>query len=318
MARGARRSLIVVAGLACALGVVGAAASAPVAGRRVVLADPDRELRTAMEQALAPWHLEIVIGGEAPRAPEAAQHQADAATARFVVWREANELVVYDRALGSTERRASLGRALDPLAAAAAALTIKTMMRLPPPDDAEPVAPPAVTAEPRPALRLQAGLATRIASGDATLSVRIAGAVAVRPWAGAAWRFGLAADRGTATSVSRASFKGEWSDWAVLAIASWSYDRDTWELEPLAGVGLRRATLDGSEMSTPRTEATTLAAVRAGITVRRRVGRWSFGVAGALDAVFGTPTYTKTGAPAEIFQVPDAAVELGAAITAEL
>jgi hypothetical protein len=296
------------------------ALAAPAARARVVLADADPELRHAMEQALAPWHLEIVIDGAAPGDAEAAQQRADADTARFVVWREAEQLVVFDRELGTLERRDSRAGALDPVAAAAAALTIKTSMRLPPPPDAAPTpGPPEAVTAPGLAVRIEAGLATRLARSDVTeVSVRVEGGVAIRPWAARGWGFGLAAEAGTATSVSRASFKGTWQDWAVLGLVSWRYPRAGWEIEPQVGLGVRLSTLDGREANAARTETDSLLTARGGLDVRWRTGRWAVGAHAAIDASFSTPTYHRADTPAEVFQVPALAVALGARLAIEL
>jgi hypothetical protein len=278
-----------------------------------------------MVQALAPWRLEVVIEGPAPADASMAQERADADTARFVVWREGAQLVVYDRELGSIERRDSRAGVLDPPTAAAAALTIKTMMRLPPPPDAAPLPPPdaappvAAVAEAGIDLRFQAGIATRIARSDETdVSTRFGGVVAIRPWPSAGVRFGVGGDGGTATSVSRASFKGTWSDWAAFGFVSWTYALGAWELEPHAGFGIRRSTLDGAEMGTPRTETTTLSTARGGVWVRWRYSRVSVGVALDVDETFGTLTYTKNVGAAEVFQVPGSAAELGALAAVDL
>jgi hypothetical protein len=249
-----------------------------------------------------------------------AQVRADRDTARFVVWRNGGELVVYDRELGSIERRDTHAGVLDAPAAAAAALTIKTMMRLPPPPELAPELAPSLAAlAPGPDVRLQVGLATRLARGDTTaFSTRIAGGVAVRPWGTAGWRFGVVAEGGTATDVARAGFKGTWRDWAALGVVSWSHVRAAWEIEPHAAAGVRRAALEGSEPNALRTEVTTLPAVRAGLALRWRARRWSLGAQLALDASFGTPTYTKTGASAEIFRMPDVGISLGAVLAVDL
>jgi hypothetical protein len=295
------------------------AQGAPRPQQRVVLADPDPELRHAMEQALAPWHLEVIVDGPPPADAAAADQRAAADTARFVVWREGDQLIAYDRDLASSERRASRAGTLDPPAAAAAALTIKTMMRLPPPPDE--TAPPRSIAVPAPgiAARIQAGLATRIARSDTTaVSVRFGGAVQLRPWGTAGWGFGVGGDGGTSTAVSRASFKGTWREWSLLGMISWSYARGALAIEPHAGAGARRSTLDGAEANAARRETATLATVRGGVWVCWRSARWAFGVALDADETFGAPTYSKTGAPAEVFQVPDAAIELGAVISVDL
>lgn len=296
------------------------AISAPAPRHRVVLADPDPELRHAMEQSLAPWHLEVVIDGGPPASAALAQERADGDTARFVVWRDSGQLVVYDRELGSTEKRTSRAGVLDPATAAAAALTIKTMMRLPPPPtEPDPSGSPAATAASGPEIRIQAGIATRIAHGSETdVSARFGGAAVIRPWASAGWRFGLAGDGGTSTSVSQASFKGTWSDWAVLGVASWTYVREAWEFEPHVGAGVRRSTLDGTEKDAARSESATLPTVRGGVWVRWRIARWTLGAALEVDGSFGTPTYSKTDSPAVIFQVPGVGVELGAVAAVDL
>lgn len=297
----------------------GAARGAPLAQHRVVLADPDPELRHAMEQALAPYHLQVVIEGPAPTDAPIAAQRADADTARFVVWRDGAELVVYDRELGSTERRASQAGVLDPPTAAAAALTIKTMMRLPPPPPPDEPAPPPAAAEAGIEIRVQAQIASRIARGDdASASARYGGALAIRPWPGSGWRFGVAADTGGAIDVDRASFKGTWSEWAALGLISWTYAHGAWELEPQAGFGVRRSTLDGAEMSTLRRETAALATARAGVVARFRLARFTVGATLAADTVFGTPTYTKSNSPAAVFQVPGGGIELGGVIAIDL
>jgi hypothetical protein len=296
-----------------------AARAAPLARQRVVLADPDPELRHAMKQALAPWRLEIVFEGPAPTDASLARERADADTARFVVWRDGAELVVYDRELESLERRESQAGVLDPPTAAAAALTIKTMMRLPPPPPPE-EPPPAPAPTPSGIeIRLQAQLATRIArGGDADTSMRAGGVLALRPWQDAGWRFGVGGDGGTGTAVDRASFKGTWRDWSALGFVSWTYTRGPWELEPHGGVGIRRSTLDGAEMGTPRTEAATLTTARGGVWGRWRYLRITLGIALDADETFGTPTYTKNIGAAQIFQVPATGFELGAVIGLDL
>ena len=319
----------VLASVVAALGAPERALAAPRPRQRVVLADPDPELRHAMDQALAPYHLAVVIEGTAPADAASAQDRADGDTARFVVWRDGAQLVVYDRELGTTERRASQAGVLDAPAAAAAALTIKTMMRLPPPptepigaaaEPAEPAEPPVPATASGVALRVQAGLATRIArGGDATASVRLGGAVAVQPSRGLALRLGVAADGGSATDVDRASFKGTWRDWAVLGFVSWSFGRGAWQIEPHADLGVRLSVLDGDEMKTPRSETATLLALRGGAWLRWRYARFTVGAAISVDEVFGTPTYTKTdNGAAEVFQVPGGAIELGGVIAIDL
>jgi hypothetical protein len=315
----------VLVAVVAALGVPGPALAAPRPRQRVVLADPDPELRHAMDQALAPYHLAVVIEGTAPVDAASAQERADGDTARFVVWRDGAELVVYDRELGTTERRASQAGVLDAPAAAAAALTIKTMMRLPPPPIEPTDAAPQPAEAPVPAtpsgvaLRVQAGIATRIAHGDDTMaSARLGAAVALQPSRSLELRLGVAADGGSATDVDRAGFKGTWRDWAVLGFVSWSFGRGAWQIEPHADLGVRLSVLDGDEMKTPRSETATLLTLRGGAWLRWRYARFTVGAAISVDEVFGTPTYTKSDTPAEVFQVPGGGVELGGVIAIDL
>jgi hypothetical protein len=322
VARAALLCLLFVGWLATAAGASPVAGPAPVARQRVVLADPDPELRHAMEQVLAPWHLEVVIEGPPPTDAAMAEQRAVADTARFVVWRDGEQLVVYDRELAFTERRDSRSGTLDPPTAAAAALTIKTMMRLPPPPPPAEVPPPAPSApgdEPGIELRLQAGVASRIpGGGDIGMTARFGGAVEIRPWSLWGWRIGVTGDAGASTAVQRASFNGTWREWSVLGTMSWTFALDAWEIEAHAGGGIRRSTLAGTEMDTPRDESDTLACARGGAAIRRRVSRWTLGAVLDIDRSFGTPTYSKAVGAAEIFQVPAAAVQAGLAVAVDL
>jgi len=297
----------------------------PIASR-VVLADPDPELARALTTALAPWHLEVVVDANTPADDNQAQARADAGAARFVVWRNHRDLVVFDREVGIAEHRDAPDGPLDAVSAAAAALTVKTLMRLPPPPDETPPAPPpgdgtavvATTETPAaPEVRVQAGAATRIARGsDTDVSARFAGAVLVRLFD--AWHFGVTGDLGTRSDVDRAGFKGTWNDWAVLGVASWTAALGSWELEPHLAFGVARSTLAGEEMGLARSEGATLAVARAGLWVRYRYDMWTIGGTFDLERGFGTPTYTRTNTNVEIFQVPSMGVSLGLILAADL
>jgi len=144
------------------------------------------------------------------------------------------------------------------------------------------------------------------------------GAAAIRPWLTSGWRFGIAASGGTSPGVEHAGFKGTWSEWAALGVVSWTYEHGDWELEPHAGAGIRGSTLDGVEAAAPRRETAAVPTIGGGLAVRWRLARWTFGGTIDIDGSFGTPTYSKTGSPAEIFQVPNVGVELGGLIALEL
>jgi hypothetical protein len=301
--------------------VLAATASAePTA--RVVLVDPDPELQRAVATALAPWRLELIVD-PTPVDAGTVSERADAQSARFVVWREGSDLIVFDRDRGEAEHREASTGALDPVAAAAAALTVKTLMRLPPepPPEPEPEPPVVLPVEPPggPEVRVQAGFITRIARGSETdLGARFVGAALVRPWADAGWRFGLAGDVGTTATIQQSGFKGSWSDWAVLAVASWTHLRGTIEIEPYLAAGITRSTFVGDEMMIARDESELLAAVRGGVWVRWRRGMWSLGGVAGVDAVPGTPTYTKTNNDSLIYEVPSFGAVIGIVIAADL
>jgi hypothetical protein len=136
-------------------------------------------------------------------------------------------------------------------------------------------------------------------------------------------RLGIAGDLGTSSTVDQAGFKGTWSDWGVLALASWSVSVGSLELAPLLGAGVERVQLDGEIGMAPRTEAATLPVLRAGVTVRWPLGRWSVGASLSADLVVDTPTYTKDvgmgmGSKPTVFEVPGFAALLGVFAAADL
>jgi hypothetical protein len=298
-------------------------ATASAGPARVVLADPDPALRKALVSSLRPWRIEIVIDSDAPTDDASAGTHADAHTARFVVWRDRDELVVFDRESNHSERRASRAGALDDLGAAAAALSVKTMLRLPPepPPDIvidvphPPVAPPVVEDDGT-ELRFDAGAGGRGEYGlDGNLALRFLVAAAVRPWRDATWRFGVAGDFGAAAAtVDQAGFHGTWSHWGVVATASWAHPAGAFELAPWLGVGVERSLTRGVESGTSRSEEDVLPAVRAGLGVRRGY----IGVVLTLEGLVTTHTYTRLDGPAQVFEIPPIAASLSFILTADV
>lgn len=301
--------------IAIAVTATGNARAAP-AQHRVVLADPDPELLLAVRSTLAPWKLEVIVDEPPPADEDEARARAESLRARFVVWRRDGALVVFDRDRDAAEERESAAGPLDPVDAAGAALTVKTLMRLPPPPPEE--APIAPAAAPGPELRGQAELATRIARGSTTeVGGRLVAAVLVRPLPQLEWRLGLAGDLGSPASIHRAGFKGTWTDWAVLALTSWTFHHRALEIEPQLGAGLMRSSLEGADMSSSRHEHAAVVVLRAGVAARRRFGRWTLGGALGLDRNVGTPTYTRLGSSAKVFQVPAFAASIGVLAAAD-
>lgn len=297
--------------------MIGVAIAEP-ASPRVVLVDPDPELRSAMTKALRPWKLEVVAD-PTPVDEAGAAARADARSARFVVWRHQGDLLVFDRERGEVARRGVQEGALDPVAAASAALTVKTLMRLPVPEEDR---SPVTVVEPGPGseIRVQAGLATRIARGSETaFGGRVAGAALVRPITDSGWRFGVLGDLGTQDQIKRAGFDGTWSDWALFVVASWTHARGRLEIEPFLAAGIARSTFQGAdEMGGPRDERETLPALRTGSWVRWRLGMWTVGGGLNVDAYPGTPTYTKQNNRQVIYEVPSFGVSFGIVIAADL
>ncbi len=280
---------------------------------RVLVADPDPELVRAINTSLAPWKIIVIAEPDVP--DEAHAHaRADAVNAQFIVWRERDELVVFDREQGTSERRAASAGAFDPVSAAAAALTVKTLLRLPPEpvEDSGPIGvvtgPVAPVPASGPELRLQVGVGARVARGSQTdLGGRALIAALVRPTSTLGLRLGIAGDLNTSSDISKAGFKGTWSDWAVLAVGSWSWSVGQFEIGPTLGAGVSRSRLDGDLAMVQRTETATLPVVRGGVSVRRPLGAWSIGASIDADILLGTPTYTKDtgmGATTTLFEVP--------------
>ena len=286
---------------------------------RVLLADPDPELHRAIKAALAPWKLEVVIDANAPI--DAPQTVADA---RFVVWRRNGELVVYDRDRAEAQTRDAPDGPLDPASAAAAALTVKTLMRLPPPDavaDATPsdqpseIAAPVTTDDSGAELRVQGGLGTRV--NGVGLGARANVAAFLKP-GGLPLRIGIEGEVGSGIDLKEGNFRGTYRDWSVIALASWTLPIGKWEIEPYVGAGVLRTLLDGDEGMMERHERETLPGVRGGAFVRLRAGRLSVGGSASFDATLGTRAYTRTGSGSQFFEVPPFALSLGVFAAADL
>ncbi len=300
-------------------------ASAAGPGARVVLVDPDPELRRAMTTALRPWKLEVIVD-TTPVDEAGAAARADALNARFVVWRRGKDLVVFDRERGDTQHREVAEGALDPVDAASAALTVKTLMRLPPPPEDQPEQPAVPAAEEGSELRVQATAATRLAFGsDTVIGGRLQGAVMVRPLASFGVRLGLLGDIGSSDKFKRASFEGTWFDWSVLVIAGWTtMPRERLEVEPFVAGGLTRSRVRGSEDNMGMgglvlDERDTLPAIRAGSWVRYRLAdMWTVGASVAVDLVPGTPTYTRPMNGRVLYEVPGFGLSLGVTVAVDL
>ena len=143
----------------------------------------------------------------------------------------------------------------------------------------------------------------------------------MRPTPALGLRLGLAGDLTTASDVERFGFKGTWSDWAVVAVATWSWSVGRFELGPTLGVGMSRSHLDGEIGMVPRAESATLPVLRGGFSVRWPFGAWSIGASLDAEIALGTPTYTKDqgmGNPTSLFEVPGFSAVAGVFAAADL
>ncbi len=304
------------------------ASAAPPA--RVLVADPDPELVSAINTSLAPWKIIVIAEPSVP--DEAHAHaRADAVDAQFIIWRDHTELVVFDREHGTSERRAASAGAFDPVSAAAAALTVKTLLRLPPLPETQdgslgvitgPVAPAPPAMASGPELRIQVGVGARVARGSQTdLGGRALLAVLVRPTPALGLRLGIAGELNTSSDISKAGFRGTWSDWAVLAVGTWSWSSGQLELGPTLGAGVSRSHFEGDLAMTRQTESATLPLFRGGVSVRWPLGAWSIGALLDAEWVLGTPTYTREtgmGSTTTLFEVPGFSAVVGIFVAADL
>ncbi|HEY6035589.1 MAG TPA: hypothetical protein VIV58_15050 [Kofleriaceae bacterium] len=286
-----------------------------VASPRAVVADGDIQLRAAIADSLKPWLIEVISVPAAPADMAAAAQQGTDAGARYVIWRDGAEVVVLDREGDRVERRAAPAGTLDALAAAAVALSVKTMLRLPdlPPGTVvekpkpKPVPPPVVTDdEDGVELRVMALVGGRFEYGlDSNVALRFGGGFGLRPWRDAGWRFGAIGDGGASATVDQAGFHGRWTNWSILALASWDAALDDhWELGPWIAVGFEHSTLTGTQMMTPRSEEAFSPAVRGGGAARFRMGEWFVGAQLAVEGLLTNTTYKKPMSSAQVFEIP--------------
>jgi hypothetical protein len=296
--------------------------SVAAASPRVVVADADDDLRAAIAESLRPWHIDVVDTADPPTDRDAAADDARSADAGYVIWREGADLVVYDREHDRLEHRPGRAGALDRVAAAGIALSVKTILRLPPLEDHPPivaavVVPPAV--EDPLELRFTASSGSRFEYGyDGNIALRFGAAIAVRPWHDREWRFAVIGDVGAPATVDQAGFHGEWWNWGALVGASWDHRIGDWELGPRLALGIEHSSLDGTQKGMTRREESLLPALRGGLAVRRLFGALSIGGELSLETLLGRDTYTAPNGMAQVFEIPPIGAVLSLVIGADI
>ncbi|MFN0246485.1 MAG: hypothetical protein ACKV2T_06230 [Kofleriaceae bacterium] len=289
-----------------------AASIAVAEPRRVLVVDGDTELVQAIETSLAPWKIEVIAqrNGVDPSLVATRAIQADA---QFIVWRDGSELVVYDRDRDVTERRPAASGSMDPVAAAGAALTVKTMMRLPDPDASTASTTPAVTtvapavSQEHDALRITVGFGidTEVAPSG-TLGVRY------RPMA--QLRIGGTFEV-AGQDLERSGFKGSARDYSFLATASWPVPVGVLELEPWIAAGVIVDIVDGRHAQVMRHETAIVPTARVGAALWWwHASQLGVAVTGSATFSVGTPTYTRDPndpAKAIIYDMPQVGATVG-------
>lgn len=278
--------------IARALVVVALAASTSFAEpRRVLVVDGDSELVRAIETSLAPWKL-VVIAQNDGVDPSLVASRALEADAQFIVWREGAELLVYDRDRDVTERRPAKSGSMDPVAAAGAALTVKTMMRLPDPTEETAPSGSAIVTVASPLV--DEGDTLRIAAGigvDTIAALRGTFGVVYRPMK--QLRLGGAFEIAS-QDLDQSGFKGTARDYALLATASWTIPALAFEIEPWLAAGALIDIVEGKHAQQIRHETAVVPTARVGVSLwwwhQSQLG---LGLTAGAALAVGTPTYTR-------------------------
>jgi hypothetical protein len=323
----------------------GAAADEPV--RRVVMVSAPAGLESAVEAALAAWPIQVTSaagdpGPTMPAAGDKARAIGQATGAGAVVWLASDgtghAVWVLDVESGHvTARRLAQGPPFDDLAAAAVALTIKTLLRhsqvVPVMERygveearrelrAEAVARPSQPPARESPLRLETLVGARVRPTEA-------GDVELRLGAGARWVPSWFGGRGSAiarirsgagTGLNEESFVGRYTDVETsLAVAARILARGRYALVPSAGASLHFTSIDGSIRSqgtrgraarvNPSLDAALAIEIQVGQLVRVSVG-------GELSYALRRQAYLVGGDP--VFTLPTIESEFAAVVSVPL
>jgi hypothetical protein len=214
---------------------------------RVVLVAPPAALESAVRAALAPWRVVIIIESAAPPRDAAdAAVIAERTRASAVAWVAPGWMLIFEP--GAAELVVRPADDMDDATAASLALTLKTLLRLPPlPPEPEPEPPaPApvavVTRAPprRPPWRLGAGAGLRVRSAGSEPRLSVTGQRRLGPIA-----LAVGGSLGSGHDIASASFRGTWDETVVRAALLLPLERGRWRLAPGVGVSWHQAALVG-------------------------------------------------------------------------
>jgi hypothetical protein len=277
--------------------------------RRVVLVNPTPDLAHAARTALAPWTIEVVE--ETRTDPVDATLAATIAVDRVadrVAWLAGGELIVVDPATGENERRPAPAGAADAPAAASVALSLKTLLRLPPVPEVALVTPPPVDDDvavdtgvdaPGPArVRFvpEVGGAVRFAvGGTIAAQPRVTfGLGAIHPrWP--RWRASVIGGIGPEVEAGKGSLQGTWFDAEAGAQLAYEHPlRRRIAIVPRLRIAAHRTHVFGRLPPQDTLDAIAYGAeVALEAAVWLRAGRVRAGVGGGMSAWVGFPDYIR-------------------------
>lgn len=302
----------------------------PAQIKRVVLIDASPELVHAASTALAPWTIEVT--DETWPADQTLDDDAAIAlgrtrTADRVAWLTGGELVVADPATGTVERRPAPDGASDAVTAAAVALTLKTVLRLPPPGagdavvDTTPIVDDRVAPVPAPAgagigIVPEVGGAMRVSFGgtvDPQARVLIGVGVSYRRW-----RPSLVAGFGPSVDAGTASFKGRYADLELAAQLGVELELSrAWAIIPRARFAAHRLHISGQMPMQQDFDAHAIGyEAGADVAVWWRAGWFRAGGGVGAAALLGLPDYQRQNTV--VFESPSSQIQVFLSVLADL